>query len=86
MAKTYVFYCDPGHAWLKVTRQELFSLGIADKISGCSYQNGNNVFLEEDCDALIFLNAKRDYKITEKFTDNQSKIRGYDYFESGLVL
>ena len=29
MAKrSYTFYCDPGHGWLKVSYKELVSLGI----------------------------------------------------------
>lgn len=56
--KTYTFYSDPGHSWLKVTRAELKRLDLCDKISGYSYEDGDYVYLEEDCDASLFLTAK----------------------------
>lgn len=52
----YTFHSDPGHAWLQVKRQELIELGILKKISPYSYQRGADVYLEEDCDACIFMN------------------------------
>lgn len=54
------FHRDPGHGWVEVSRSDLASLKIAHKISGYSYQKGNSVFLEEDCDAGIFIKAARD--------------------------
>ncbi|MFW5871486.1 MAG: hypothetical protein ACOCUT_00115 [bacterium] len=54
----YIFHTDPGHGWLAVKRSELKRLGIIDKISSYSYQKGQTVYLEEDCDATIFCQAK----------------------------
>lgn len=54
----YQFFEDPGHGWLKVQRSELRDLGIEHKISSFSYQEGQDVYLEEDCDISIFANAK----------------------------
>lgn len=59
MAKTYIWAQDGGHAWLAVKAGELVSLGIQDKISGYSYVKGDTVYLEEDCDAGLFINAYR---------------------------
>lgn len=56
--KTYRFFEDPGHGWLEVTRQELNELGISDRISSYSYQKDGLVYLEEDCDATLFCQAK----------------------------
>ena len=55
----YLFFEDPGHGWLEVTRDELRQLGIADKISHYSYQSrdGSKVFLEEDSDLMKFAEA-----------------------------
>ena len=61
----YVFHSDPGHAWLEVPRDELKKLGILSDISCFSYQDGESVFLEEDCDFPIFLEAKK--KVGQKF-------------------
>ena len=49
---------DPQHGWLRVKREELKELGIASQISSCSYENGNWVYLEIDCDVIKFLEAK----------------------------
>lgn len=53
------FIEDPGHGWLEVDKVDLVTLGIADKISHFSYQRGptGKVYLEEDCDASVFLDA-----------------------------
>jgi len=53
----YYFYSDPGHGWLAVNYDELVELGIQDKISHYSYVKGNIVYLEEDCDMAVFMNA-----------------------------
>lgn len=65
---TYNFYVDPGHGWLEVSRSELAMLHIDDSISPYSYQTGDRVFLEEDCDAPLFINALENLGI--KFTYN----------------
>jgi len=58
--KIYKFIEDPGHGWLEVPRQEIDSLGIATKITPYSYQKGDMVYLEEDCDMSTFYLAKQD--------------------------
>ena len=80
--KKYRFYTDPGHGWLAVKRQELIDLNIIEKISGFSYQKGQTVYLEEDCDASLFLAAKTiDPKnIICRHTDKRSPIRSYKNF------
>lgn len=57
--KTFYFHQDAGHGWLAVPRKELKALGILTQISGYSYQKGQTVYLEEDIDAQIFLDAYR---------------------------
>ena len=54
---TYTFYSDPGHAWLKVSVQEIKHYNIAHLISNYSYVDNRleNVYLEEDLDAYLFL-------------------------------
>jgi hypothetical protein len=84
--KTYLFYTDPGHGWLKVPRADLGDLGIESQITRCSYERGDFVYLEEDCDVATFFTA-----FNEKFghypknkegshTNRQSRIRNYDSF------
>jgi hypothetical protein len=45
-----------GPCWRK-SGNLLHELGIADKITGYSYQRGEDVFLEEDCDLSVFARA-----------------------------
>ena len=55
----YRLFSDPGHSWLEVDFNELVKLGINKKITAWSYYKGNNVYLEEDCDAPLFLQTKK---------------------------
>jgi len=74
------FIADPGHGWLQVHRGELVKYGIEAKISSFSYQHGETVYLEEDCDAAHYLNALKadgiDVEFIEVFQD-PTPIRNY---------
>lgn len=79
----YDFISDPGHGWLKVKRKEVEALGI--HVSRYSYQRGVWVYLEEDCDAPRFLQAKEARGERVEFRERTSrerasKIRSYDGF------
>ena len=54
----YTFFNDPGHGWLQVSKEEVKKLGIKSKISRYSYMDDTHVYLEEDCDAVVFIHAK----------------------------
>ncbi len=86
--KTYYMHIDAGHGWLAVKRKELADLGILDKISSCSYQKGKTVYLEEDCDVALFVNAIGGSEAFKKlkFKDSYkeySPIRNYNLFSFG---
>lgn len=87
--KQYVFHSDPGHAWLAVKRAELVRLDILHKISSCSFQRGGTVYLEEDCDAAVFIEAKETagekLSYRESYREN-TPIRNYDRFTIPLDL
>lgn len=90
--KRVVFYSDPAHAWLKVSVKELVKLGIADKITHLSYVRGKHAFLEEDCDAALYLDTlkalhggKLEFKVEEHSTNKQSRIRGYRSYTPGYA-
>lgn len=89
MALKIKVYNDPGHAWGAVKRQMLVDLGIADKISTFSYQKGNTVYLEEDCDLSLLIGALKARGVAvewdERHTDRRSPIRGYDYYRKTAV-
>jgi hypothetical protein len=78
------FYSDPGHGWGAVKRKVLTDLGIAHKITPYSYQKGDTVYLEEDCDLseLVTTLATKGIVIQyeEHTTNRRSPIRGYDRF------
>lgn len=79
-------FADPGHAWARFPKARLVKLGIADKISTYSYENGANAFLEEDCDlsTLITALSQKGYtiKFVETHTNKRSKIRGYNTYKA----
>lgn len=54
----FLFITDPGHGWLKVGTSELAPLGLnLGSFSPFSYRSGHVVYLEEDCDAGVFIEA-----------------------------
>ena len=80
------FYSDPGHGWGAVKRHVLTDLGIADKITRFSYQKGDTVYLEEDCDLPTLTTALSLRGIwiehVSKHTDRRSPIRSYENFSA----
>lgn len=83
--KTFPFIQDPSHAWLRVPRTELVKAGCAQDISSHSYQKGRNVYLEKDCDAQTFVDARTKQGLTTNFAGytnkaRQSRIRGYESY------
>jgi hypothetical protein len=92
--RKYTFFADPGHGWLRVKRSELAELGLLNSITPYSYENGKYVYLEEDCDASLFLttlctlhniplNEMRPF-INERHSNTLSTIRKYkSYYNPG---
>lgn len=80
-AGTFTFYNDPGHGWLKVPFKTLVALGIENDISAYSYMYGEHAYLEEDGDFHRFRDsmgyAKKNFRIIDKRSNGDSKIRGY---------
>jgi len=79
------FHSDAGHGWLKATTQQLAEIGIYNQVSRYSYINiayanddeSYDVYLEEDCDAPLFLNALKDQGI--EFTINYIDDGGHSF-------
>lgn len=85
MKKTTLhFYADPGHGWLKVPKNHPAFRAIAPHVSSFSYERGNFVYLEEDCDLALFLKVLRNCNIAlvvhDHFTNRRSRIRSYDNY------
>ena len=80
--KPFVFHSDPSHGWLRVSIREYYAVGLTlEDISSCSYIDSRSLFLEEDGDAGVFLNAWRkanggaDPAYVERDSDSRSYIR-----------
>ena len=58
---TCTWFFDPGHAWLQVNKQTLEDFGLTPAdFSEFSRTDGHDLYLEEDCDAGIFIRAVGD--------------------------
>ena len=81
MKTKFHYVQDPGHGWLKVPVSELERLEIADQISEYSYLKNGMAYLEEDCDMLVFMNARAQrneaVELVEFTRNRQSRIRNY---------
>ncbi len=84
--RTFDYIQDAGHGWVKAPINLLAELNILGSISTYSYVRGAYVYLEEDCDAAIFMNAfnnlfGHDPKLRSRVArEKRSKIRSYDQF------
>lgn len=82
--RTFDFYEDPGHGWVKVKRALLIELGIEHQVSSCSYQRKEHVYLEEDVDLRLLVSALRakgeQVEFREHHSNKQSRIRCYEPF------
>tara|TARA_R110000868_G_scaffold250715_3_gene507476 strand:+ start:1664 stop:1963 length:300 start_codon:yes stop_codon:yes gene_type:complete len=82
-SRVFKFYSDAGHGWLAVNLKDLDVLGIdKTQFTEYSYQRGQTVYLEEDCDAYKFVKLWEHLtgdkpKYLEKYTE-RSPIRSYD--------
>lgn len=90
-----VYHTDGGHGWLQVPHELIKKSGIAKEITGYSYMDTKNAYLEEDCDMGLFIKAigidwqteegkellKSFYSIVpERYTDHSSPIRNKDRY------
>ena len=82
------FYADPAHGWLEVSLADIHDFGIGDRISRYSYIKGDRVFLEEDCDAGLFLDSAKNQgwtiNIKETYQEN-TPIRNYASYTPKLL-
>lgn len=75
---TYKVHEDAGHGWLEVRKSEIMETPV--KVTPYSYQDENNVYLEEDCDKWAFLNYLESKG--EKFTLETSYHKDYNPIRS----
>jgi len=82
------FHADGGHGWLCVKIAELEALGIADKITSCSYMKKASAYLEEDQDYGTYLDALKSRGIQletveGKRHDRSHPIRRFQAYQYG---
>jgi hypothetical protein len=80
----FKFITDPGHGWLRVPHKVIRDMGLTAKsFSRYSYVDNDYMYLEEDCDAGVFLQAyqnitgsEADYVVEEvNYTNIRQKLR-----------
>jgi hypothetical protein len=82
----YKFITDASHGWLSVPLEDIRKLGIADKISRYSYMTHTRVYLEEDCDAFVFLEASGlDPQDIQHSHSDHAKCRGYASYHPSWI-
>lgn len=87
-----VHYSDASHGWLKVKRSVVAMLGLLDKVSIYSFQSksGTTVYLEEDGDATLLINALKAkglaYEILDVDNGDRSRIRSLPRFSFETAL
>jgi len=78
--KKYTYTQDPGHGWVSVPHEDIVATGIKDLISPFSFINSTRVFLEEDGDLKLFMDAAKiigwDIELKDSVVDKTS-IRSY---------
>lgn len=83
MMLEFEFHSDPGHGWLKVPRGIVESVGIKHSITQYSYQRGSDVYLEEDCDMPLFVNACKKAGVAVSYKEcysDPTPIRSYQRY------
>ena len=83
---TYTYHTDAGHGWLEVPYRDLLNAGLhMSQVSGFSYaqvtdQYVPTLYLEEDCDMPLFLNALQakgeEFELVEQHHNGDAFIRG----------
>lgn len=64
------YFQDPGHGWLAVPLPTLTEWGITP--SRYSYRDGATAYLEEDCDAGLFMRAAKDRGVSVELVESHS--------------
>ena len=96
MTKPFTFHIDAGHCWLEVTSTDLNKLGLKESdFSPYSYKepawrpfdlarlNNTTYYLEEDCDAKVFIEefekVNGEIHFTDSYVEGESPIRNLEH-------
>jgi len=79
------YHTDPAHGWIEVNRADLDALDIAHQVSRYSYERADRVYLEEDCDASLYMDAAKAagwvITMTESFAPDNSPVRDFPRYQ-----
>ena len=87
MKKQFIIHEDGCHGWLEVSYKDITDLNIQNEISDYSYINRTTkkIFLEEDCDATLFLNEFERFLLVAKILRADcARLRGQRILERVL--
>jgi hypothetical protein len=74
------FFNDAGHGWYSVKKAWLEFHGLMNKVSSFSYQKGDTIYLEEDCDASLLFNKAKEIGLelsVKSSYKHRSPVRSY---------
>ena len=89
MQTIFQVYNDPSHGWCKVPISVLEAIGLTvEDFSPYSYRNGENTYLEEDCDLGVFaaaytLKTGKPPVFNNRYCNGRSRIRNYPSIRTG---
>lgn len=80
---TFTMHSDPAHGWLEVSIQDVRRVQLdTSDFSQYSFIRGERLFLEEDCDAPLFMRCWEIYVGPLAITEKHS---GYDHWIRALT-
>ena len=88
---TFTMHSDPGHGWLEVSIQEVRqALLDTSDFSQFSFMRGEKLYLEEDCDASLFIRcweqAIGPIQIEERYSQYEHWIRALPRIEVEIFI
>ena len=88
---TFTMHSDPGHGWLEVTLQDVRkALLDTSDFSQFSFIRGEKLYLEEDCDATLFIRCWEYHvgpvEITEKYSRYDHWIRALTRIKTEIFI
>ena len=89
--KTFTMHSDPGHGWLEVSIQEVRqALLDTSDFSQFSFMRGEKLYLEEDCDATLFIRCWEHHvgpvTIAEKYSRYDHWIRSLTRIKTEIFI
>lgn len=84
----FLYHTDEGHGWIEVYVSDLVKYDVVKDISRYSYVKGEKAYLEEDCDATVFLNKLKQNNVhftIKELHRQRSPIRNYRSFNPLII-